>query len=705
MSEVDPAFGGTPVDVDPAFGGEPVDPSLSDRLLGGAEAALTIGTSAIAGPVSGLHGLAKTATSGLDAGVDAINQTRENLTYRPRTEEGRKILDSSEAALTIGSSAIAEPVSGVHGLVRTATHGLDAGVDAINQTRQNLTYRPRTEEGRKILESLSDLFEPVTETFETAEKFMGIQSEPHGPEVAALMHTAPVAATLGMGSIPRAVSKVPRTASRTPEQASSDAILNDVKSGSTPALVDDVNPDVVALRSAERLEIDVGPESVSQNPSFIEVTQALKSQPGSKLAAQEIEAIEQLGLRAEKLVDDLGGSTDRTVFDSSLKGEMTATIESLQSRSNKLYATVNEAVPARTRVTPSKSQKYLEEKLADLGGDESLLTPAEAQLKKITSGEVTYAALDRLRKDVGRGFNQKQGPFADEDVGILRQVYHTLLDDQQSVADSLHVGHVFRAARGLVGERKRIEDAAIALFGRELNNSLVPKLRTTANQLAKGDVTNLRKIMDSVPENRRQDAAVAILDHIFTSGSRTGDKLGSGFSTAYRGLQRSEGAVDALFEYLPKEARQRFDDIGRVANAVYRAKSRENTSRTARDILVALDDISTIRKLYESGKKIAAAEAGTTSIGAPGVGAAGVIGGILARRKTPRSEAADALLSSPEFRAAINRELNDIDRANRLVMRSQSFKNFIVTLDAKDASHLMGVGFFGWLMGEENGVE
>ena len=45
---------------------------------------------------------------------------------------------------TVVSSAIAEPVAGLSGLVSAAFGGVDAGVDTVNIVKDALTFEPRS---------------------------------------------------------------------------------------------------------------------------------------------------------------------------------------------------------------------------------------------------------------------------------------------------------------------------------------------------------------------------------------------------------------------------------------------------------------------------------------------------------------------------------------------------------------------------------
>lgn len=109
------------------------------------------------------------------------------------TSEG--LLGGAEVAGTVISSAIAEPIAGLSGLVASAFGGVDSGVDTINLVKDALTFEPRTEEGKAKLKSIGELVAPVAEKLGQAESFLGnsVLDATGSPELAAIAHSLPTA--------------------------------------------------------------------------------------------------------------------------------------------------------------------------------------------------------------------------------------------------------------------------------------------------------------------------------------------------------------------------------------------------------------------------------------------------------------------------------------------------------------------------------
>lgn len=107
-----------------------------------------------------------------------------------------------EPALTAGSSAIAEPISGLIGLGYTlAGQGNNAAVNAINKTQQAMTYQPRTAAGLQGLQGLQNFLQPVGDIVQGASQKLGDKaySATGSPSLAAAAYSAPTALLEGLG--------------------------------------------------------------------------------------------------------------------------------------------------------------------------------------------------------------------------------------------------------------------------------------------------------------------------------------------------------------------------------------------------------------------------------------------------------------------------------------------------------------------------
>ena len=623
-----------------------------------------------------------------------------------------------EVGATIGSSIVAEPLSGLAGIAGAVLPGEEGqGAEWVESAQEALTYQPRTEAGQEMLSDVGEALAPVGEAMVEAESFLGEEAlETTGsPAVAAAAHTVPTAMIelLGLGIIKKVTKnydvalKAAELKEVRPGMTAADVaeellepedmdyltITDRLKRGQTQEVAEQVKPDMQILADAEKLGLDLNPSHYSTSEAYQRVEQAFKSNPATDLAAREAEAITALGEKADELIKKTGGEVDRSLLDEEIGNQMRSTISDLEMEADKLYKIVREEIPKATKVNPRASRAYIDARLEELGGDASLLSTAERKLQRTLDRELppTYDAIDTLRRNIGDAY-KRQGPFKDEASGTLDQVYKALLTDQQNLATARGAGETFDAARKLVADRKRIEDNAIALMGRDLNKSILPKLTSAAGGITKGDVQQFKNLMEALPENQRARAAATLLNDLFTMGARRRNaSIGSGFADAYEALQRHSGVKAELFKYLPKKSQDTFDAIGRVSQGIYQAKRLENTSRTARDILQALEASTLPDKLVKG--------LGTLARWTPGLPSAiGEAATVHARRAAKRTEKATELMNSPSFMNAVQTAMEGrVKEADMMLKRSKAWKQWRKTLGSQEAKLLAAVGPIAYL--------
>ena len=630
---------------------------------------------------------------------------------------------AAEVVGTVASSAIAEPISGLLGMGAAAIGGAQEGAETVESVQEAMTIQPETEVGKELMGDLGTFLQPVGEFFSGIESGAGeaVMDATGSPMLATIAHTAPTAMleALGLGLLKRPSKaaeaamdaqrrvKLDPKATRQealqemvqPEERSYTTITRDLKKGNAAQIAEDVLPDEAIKAAAEELGVDLNPSHYSTSEAYRRVEQAIKSQPGSKLAAREAEAIQALGERADELIVEAGGWTDKSILDPTVNTMMQGMIKDLGTQASKKYKAVREVVPLATKVRMRASEAYLGKRLEELGGDKTGLSSAEKQLLQVIEGDrpATYARLDQLRRDVGAGYKQ-QGVFKDDLTGNLDQVYKALSRDQQGIADAMGAGENFAAGRKLVATRKALEQQAMKVFGKEMNKSLLPKLNQSAGALTKGDVTHFQNLMEALPPAMRRPAAATMLNDLFTLGARQKGSLGQGFARAYDALERNKGAKAELFKYLPTEAQTRFDAIGKVSQGIFRAKALENTSRTARDVLQALEDGSMVTKVMTSPVGRTAATVATGGMGGMAVDAVAAA----AKGQAKRAAKADDLLSSPSFTRAINTAMEGrVKEAEIMLQRTKAWQAFRNSVGEGTKAQIAMQGPIAWLTGSE----
>ncbi|WP_258211192.1 hypothetical protein [Salmonella enterica] len=103
----------------------------------------------------------------------------------------------------------------------------------------------------------------------------------------------------------------------------------------------------------------------------------------------------------------------------------------------------------------------------------------------------TYGRLDLARKQVGQAIGKGSGPFKDEETGVLKKLYAAITDDQQAVAEKYGAGELWTLGKELVKKRKSIEDDAVTVLGRKLQQSAIPKVESAVVNRQKETVVTL----------------------------------------------------------------------------------------------------------------------------------------------------------------------------------------------------------------------
>ncbi|MGL5280328.1 MAG: hypothetical protein ACRC8W_00985 [Plesiomonas shigelloides] len=470
-----------------------------------------------------------------------------------------------------------------------------------------------------------------------------------------------------------------------------------------------VQPSDEMLGAAERIgmERDLLPSHYSTSSTYQQIEQGLKSMPGSKLAAQEENAILNLSRKADELINEFGGTTDKSALSTDFKDKSLIAISQLDDRAESLYSQVNSAIPKWKRVDTDSIVDHLDAKADTMGGVE-YLSPIERRVIKMMAPESnpTYARLDMIRKQVGAAIGKGTGPFRKQTTEELKQLYAALSRDQERAAMVADVGDVYRLATSETAKRKRLEENLVSLIGSDLAGAITSKTGPALKGLQTGDYKLFDQVINKVPEDMRESVVLSALNDVFTQGSRKEKQMSiAGFADWWAGLQRNSQSMKRLKDNIPADAFSRLQDIATVATGIRNAKSKEITTGRVQALLDNFNsDSGFLSKLYDVGKKAAAAEGLTSAIGIPGAGAASAVVSTLMAPKTKRTVLADELLSSPEFRGIVRKVVaggvesySARKAAENAIMKSRKFKEWEKTLSRKEARDIQRLGFIAWL--------
>ncbi len=621
-----------------------------------------------------------------------------------------------EAAMTIGSSVLAEPVAGLAGIAQSVNPFADdgAGAQAVEDVRGAMTYQPRGEAGQENVQAIGETLQPLAEAIEVPSRALGDAAYDitGSPAVAAGFYSSPVAA-LELAGLKggQALSKIPRRHEnlRADEAAALQAEAQAIRQQD----LQNQNPTAEGMTDAA--------ETISK-ASDEDIQRLIQADP------ELYDAFDRLGVVGEipsELVSTNPQYIELVAGLSSREGIIDA-VDETYAAENAIYDGID--INVRDRVKPENTLRFIEKEIADVGGFDKLppfmkgiYTQLKTKRKKtgirsdIVRGDVdvfdeipaTYANFTKERKKVGSQIGKKVDQidsFKGAESGKLKGLYAAMKEDQNSFMGNRGFQDEIDAADRLTIKRKGIEENAKSLLGKDLSGSLTNLLDTRIKGLAKGDINKFKDTISKIPQEYRQEAVATALNGLIR-GSGSAQTAFSANQTVKNlsNLYRNPAALDALLKELPPQAKDTLDALYKVSKQI--EKVTNNKIKTGA-IKLFDSDSGLIAKM--AGKGLAAASAKATG----SLAAGNAINDILTS-KTPRADSAAQLLSSPQFMTMIRQSVaegaidgaevsNKLKKAESLVESSEKFKKWADTLSESEKLVLANIGLIGFINKENN---
>ena len=461
-----------------------------------------------------------------------------------------------------------------------------------------------------------------------------------------------------------------------------------------------INPE--ALAAAERLGFDLPADVFSDNILMQQVAGLTRSAAATDASSAWILTLKNASDQADRVISELGGSTDLATISERIKTSLTDLQATLKKSANDLYGGnkeagiigVNDAVPKSTPVSTNKTLSLLNDLKKELGGIKNLNPVESALLKRLTDKKnpLTYAALLREKQNVfNAGMNK--GPYVNANEGTLRRIYSALRDDQLDTVEAVG-GKDLRAqlqrANRIVQQQKALEDRIVKAYGKEIEGSIALKLKTAITTGAKGDISNLTKVLKTIPEDLKKEAIATAINSLSVSGRSAGDiNFGfSQFSKLYKNLKDQKPVYDEIIKALGPDAKMLMDDLYIVSKRVTEAREGVIPTGKANQSLVnALTAEGIIGKILNSsvGGRIiqgGAAGAGAIAAGPAGAVTAGALTGLLKFGNKSQIESVGKLLRSQAFNDMVS-NVNSQTVAN--VTRSPAYKRWAKAMGIEDS--------------------
>lgn len=459
---------------------------------------------------------------------------------------------------------------------------------------------------------------------------------------------------------------------------------------------------------------------VSGNQAYREFEQALKSVPGSQLAAQENAVLNKVAKQAADLTDVAGALPDKMAMNDKFLTSFQRGISTVQNKSDQLYNQISQAIPKNQPVSADNIIKHLDQKADELGGADFLSTMEKKVYNAVSPvgkdvSPPTYARLDNIRKQIGQAIGKNSGPFRDEETGALKQLYANLTADQEQVVKSAGLGEKWGAAKKLIGVRAQMEDSLTGLLGKDLRGDITTKASLAVRGLSKGDAKGFRSLQQDIPSPRiRREVIATSLRDAFSMGSRKENDFHlPGFVDWYQGA-KSSGTLPMIERELGRPTAERMSNLFTLSQSIRNAQSSSITTGRLNSFIKQFDaKDGALDKIYRHGKgALATSIIGQIPIVGPTL-SYGAVAGMAAKEagRPARSIAADRLLSSPEFRAVVSQAKGKLlpakgqqiinKKMEEKISKSKAWKEFYRTLSKEEKESIARVGVIGWLSVED----
>ena len=532
-----------------------------------------------------------------------------------------------------------------------------------------------------------------------------------------------------LGPQPRAEdgSPTPEEMATVEEAVRESARLTGTKAGKAEKLIEVMDPDPEMVAAFEELGIDAWTPAMVARASGVRETYApLKSQQKALRDADEA-VRDELNEKAAQLIEELEAS-DVSAIEATLKNNIDDVRIEYQNLADEAYEGVlQSAALKRSLVTPDLAVEvfdYLANRIADLGGDMSKLSRAERQLYDTFYREgldgspapatPTYEAVNTFRELIGKEMSGEK-IFADSKQGELDTLYGLLSGAQHRAAEAFspEAGAKLLHANKLVETRKDFEAQSRAALGRNLEGSIVPKIAAAATALTRGNVSHLDKLMKNLGlpktsawsptiKQTQQDIAAAILNRLLFT-TKKGTAMSESAVSNWKALHKNKVARDALFQYLPADVIKNYNTIMKAAEGFFFSIGKDNMSRSAVDIIAAINKGG----LSNTMTSIGTAEAGAAVVGLP-TGSGVVLKGVtaMAKKAPDNAEKATTFLLSNEAKVAVRTYVTgQAERAQQILSRSKKYIQWVDSMPPNQQQRLKDLGFFGWLLDTETQTE
>lgn len=502
------------------------------------------------------------------------------------------------------------------------------------------------------------------------------------------------------------------------KQASSPELAQEVAGAATSGvdsrvagLADQIEANPARVAAAERLGVDAPIATLTDQTPIQEIVGAAAAMPASKTNESLVKYSQELTKKAEETVEQYSGFLDKEVVSENLKNTMQSQIKDLNDASREIYRLIDESVPASTIVNTSSLRKELARRGSSSQKGVDGLSKVEQDVYKAIQGKPTYFDIDRLRKDIGASIGRMEGSYTNEQVSILKDMYSKLSQMQEGVADQVGggAGQLWKEAKELDKKRFSMQENSEFLFGKNNVGTVMPKVESSLQALAKGNNKPFKDIINAIPPEQKGAVLSSAIDSVIRKSYAGDVRLdANGFAKWYNQLGRSETNKRALMSELPEGAEQRLDDLFQLAQGLSNVTNNRVRTGVINSVFKDFDAADGIvAKLYGIADKVSENPVMAASVG-PTVRVMASTAKMATKERTPAIQAADELLSSPEFKTAVLSAGLPEKRAaiaNRRLVQTDAYKKYLQSQSKTRAAAISSMGLIPFLTAEETEEE
>lgn len=667
----------------------------------------------------------------------------KQMRAKPKRTFGEQVGGAFDAAATVATGAIAQPIAGLAGLAATARLGPEAGAQRVEQIQQGLTYQPG-EVGQEYLQNIGELpvIKQIGETAAGASEYAGRKTMDitGSPALAGIAAGLPEAGGAALGAfVPGGIAA--RQATKADELTRSGAqagvqsargvedlvgadTAQALKSLNKRKIRDIVDADPEFYRALEDLGITAEPlpSYASRNPQFRGIEQSFAALPNSPQNAQSLTFAKDVSNVAHALLETAEGAGESVATSVKWRDASMKTIDELGKAADEAYDALDTVLDKRMTAEPVNTLEFLSDftKNLPIGINDPDVPAAlrkayeSLQPRRISTeaGEQLVPAnlesMDRLRKNIGSAAFRREGDFKDADSALLKRLYGSLTDDINAMAEKQGLVQEVQAAKGLTAQRKRLEEQIQTLIGDKLQKDIIPVVQTGLKGLRSGGAQKYQEIMRNIPDPElRTELLLTSMDDMFTKTLKGEKQFGTmDYLKWYNDTLGNQGVRKILAKDLPENTLQGLDNLAKISQGISRATAQKIPTGVVNAVLN--DQTGIMSRLMGAGAR----GAGRTLQATPMMQETGsaIISALASRGN--RADSVRDLLADPEFANLVRRSVSQgvaqgkqqtrgAELAEKRFRMKSNYKAWEETLTESEKAKLASAGLASFLLSQE----